>query len=1018
MEEVAATINLELQQLQQMDVKSGCAVRLCLFESDIISKIVISLKDEIVIKINIVCIEWIGCVYRNSPEFIRISLYFIDLMKTSSVFLISLLVFASLGSIHGISESESEGTKKNKFREREATDDALGYPNLDEDELLNAQCPQHLELRWQTEVSSSVYATPLIADINSDGKLDIVVSSFVHYLEVLEGSDGDKMPGWPAFHQSTVHSSPLLYDIDKDGVREIALATYNGEVLFFRVSGYMMSDKLEIPRLKVKKDWHVGLRADPVDRSHPDVHDESLVQEAVMNSIRQTNGSATGSGTSNLTTPADLTNTVNASNLENQGKFNDSQVDAGIKLPTSMDNSTLDSGSSKTSNAENGTNSRRRLLEDAASKGSEVGGSDSKASNGDIHAATVENDQGLEADADSSFELLRDSDELADEYSYDYDDYVDENMWGDEEWTETDHENLEDFVNVDSHILCTPVIADIDNDGVSEMVIAVSYFFDHESSLQFLVKMDLQPLMLCPSMLFIQVLDLQYYDNPEHLKELGGIDIGKYVAGGIVVFNLDTKQVKWTAQLDLSTDTGKFRAYVYSSPTVVDLDGDGNLDILVGTSYGLFYVFDHKVWDVLIRFCILFNNTVSIIYYYLDYYFSKTLKPKFLTYTIVNRQASHPFDTHRASRQQSQSTHTKPPQSQSSLGSPSLVGHHRASKLREKFPLEMAEIQGAVVAADINDDGKIELVTTDTHGNVAAWTAQGKEIWERHLKSLVPQGASVGDVDGDGHTDVVVPTLSGNVYVLSGKDGSDIRPYPYRTHGRVMNQQTRGEKEGLTIVTTSFDGYLYLIDGPTSCADVVDIGETSYSMVLADNVDGGDDLDLVVATMNGNAWRVHNQGRNNVANRFNRQGIYISPSSRAFRDEEGKNFWVEIEIIDKYRFPSGSQAPYNVTTTLLVPGNYQGERTMKQNKIFDRAGKYKIKLPTVGVRTTGTVLVEMVDKNGLHFSDEFSLTFHMYYYKLLKWLLVLPMLGMFGVLVILRPQEAMPLPSFSRNTDL
>jgi hypothetical protein len=40
--------------------------------------------------------------------------------------------------------------------------------------------------------------------------------------------------GWPAFHQSTVHSSPLLYDIDKDGVREIALATYNGEVLFFR----------------------------------------------------------------------------------------------------------------------------------------------------------------------------------------------------------------------------------------------------------------------------------------------------------------------------------------------------------------------------------------------------------------------------------------------------------------------------------------------------------------------------------------------------------------------------------------------------------------------------------------------------------------------------------------------------------------------------------------------------------------------------------------------------------------
>lgn len=63
-------------------------------------------------------------------------------------------------------------------------------------------------------------------------------------------------------------------------------------------------------------------------------------------------------------------------------------------------------------------------------------------------------------------------------------------------------------------------------------------------------------------------------------------------------------------------------------------------------------------------------------------------------------------------------------------------------KIREKFPLEMAEIQGGVVAADINDDGKIELVTADTHGNIAAWTAQGKEIWVTHVKSLVPQVSS------------------------------------------------------------------------------------------------------------------------------------------------------------------------------------------------------------------------------------------------------------------------------------
>lgn len=70
-----------------------------------------------------------------------------------------------------------------------------------------------------------------------------------------------------------------------------------------------------------------------------------------------------------------------------------------------------------------------------------------------------------------------------------------------------------------------------------------------------------------------------------------------------------------------------------------------------------------------------------------------------------------------------------------------------------------------------------------------------------------------------------------------GKDGSKIQPFPYRAHGRIMSpvllldMSKRGEKpQGLTLATTSFDGYLYLIEGSSGCADVVDIGETSYAI--------------------------------------------------------------------------------------------------------------------------------------------------------------------------------------------
>ena len=96
------------------------------------------------------------------------------------------------------------------------------------------------------------------------------------------------------------------------------------------------------------------------------------------------------------------------------------------------------------------------------------------------------------------------------------------------------------------------------------------------------------------------------------------------------------------------------------------------------------------------------------------------------------------------------------------------------------------------------------------------------------------QGATIGDVDGDGHTDVVIPTASGKIFVLRGSDGGMVAPFPFRTHGRVMapallvdlNKQDAGRK-GLTIAVTSFDGYFYLIEGSTGCADAIDIGETS-----------------------------------------------------------------------------------------------------------------------------------------------------------------------------------------------
>jgi hypothetical protein len=52
--------------------------------------------------------------------------------------------------------------------------------------LPRSACPSGASLRWTQEVAASVYATPLIADLHSDGTKQLVVPTFVHYLEALE----------------------------------------------------------------------------------------------------------------------------------------------------------------------------------------------------------------------------------------------------------------------------------------------------------------------------------------------------------------------------------------------------------------------------------------------------------------------------------------------------------------------------------------------------------------------------------------------------------------------------------------------------------------------------------------------------------------------------------------------------------------------------------------------------------------------------------------------------------------
>ncbi|GIL89184.1 hypothetical protein Vretimale_18615 [Volvox reticuliferus] len=936
-----------------------------------------------------------------------------------------------------------------KYRSRKADMDKEGDIQHEGPVPGVTRCGRHrLDLAWMSEATSSVYATPLITDLHADGRRDIVVPSFVHYLEVMEGPNGGQAVGWPAFHASSVHTSPLLYDIDFDGVRDIMLATYDGQILFFKDTGEKMTEGLQISRLRVRKDWYVGLDPkDPFDHSHPDVGDgdgdgagkanAGPDGKALPQQQQQQQQAGNTSPGSNATEPRpkgsieDRVKKFVRQITEYRQKYGDLAADKLMEETRSTNTAFYEAvvaairqqllqqelGANVTTSSQ--SLSRRRLMQatgaDEAAAG--TGGADTvetagagdavsgeAASSFDIFEDTYQGqlavDDGLsfdQADDVEEQQLLQQDDDAAAEFMdgfsnqdevdtaeaaadigaaafggdldsfldrLEYDEFGDLEVtaelreseaalhehgvdpraadpdelllnsyshlylgdyhgdgsrgrrgWSDEDFTQSTHPDAKGgYVYVDPHIMTTPAIADIDGDGHDELVVAVSYFYDRE-----------------------------YYDDPDHAKDLKGIDLSKYVASGVAVFDLRTRTEKWVQHLDLSTDTATYKAYAYSSPTLVDINKDGLLEVVVGTSMGFLYVLDAK-------------------------------------------------------------------------GAP-VAG----------WPIQMGEIQAQPLVADINNDGELEIFISDMRGNLAAFNIKGEEVWERHVRSAVSQGAVAGDIDGDGQLEVVVGTASGFIYALAGSTGTDIPNWPYRARGRVQAAPTITqliEGNGMQVVVPAFDGFLYVIDGLQGCADVADMGETSYAAVLIDDIDGDGMLELLSTTMNGNVyafetgapyhplktWTSQVMGPNGQVARFDFAGIFATPSSRRARDVAGERLQVQFEVVDKrVAFKAdgtllpGGRGPYNVTVVLKGVGVREmaaGDApVVGVADSFPGPGRYSVDIPAPKTQASAVVRLEMVDSSGLSYADEFPLSFHMHFHRLLKWAIALPLGLMLAVLL-------------------
>ena len=887
-----------------------------------------------------------------------------------------------------------------------------------------SSCGLDLSILWSAHVNSPILSTPVIFPAGLEGRKEVFLSTFYDAVEVLE-STGHKPWGWPMmFEDSVFLSSPILYDIDADGKNDVGVIDKNANLFFLRIGDYgqyLEDYHVQVPRLKVARNWFEGLDEDFADNQASISMFDRVSRDRPPVSSKDTEVTATTPDKARLPRPPGGKKDV-LSGLKM--KVNDHVSVPSNPLPE-VTKDPLGGGLKKkvsiAGESETTTAAGRRLTEINGTP-EEPSAIDNKADPVEsIHAAAGADidkaadsmdmpdpgipdtfgipdfgeggdrwmDRSGEDNASQDDYAATMSRHYAERYRFreHYADYDGDLRAGDDAdmffyASNINALNESHWINVDAHVLASATLADVNGDGRQELIIPVSYYFDAEE-----------------------------YAGKTNLD----FDPKKFIGGGVVCWDLVRQAWAWTAHLDLSTDHTHYKALIKAPPTVVDLDGDGRCEVIVGTDMGMLYVLDgetgftrrffpmqfHKIQaqvavadvvggdDLEIIVADMAGNLVcvsldgEVIW---DRHLSGTLP---FTPTIGDIDGDGYLDIVVVAQTKS--------------GAHLWAVHGHSGKTLDGFPIALPHdsvISAPVLLVDLHDynDPRFHVQSILSDPRLPPWVRHARS----HDASPVPSKAQAGDTSME---DGVGAFL--NSSTLGG-----IGP----SYGSTFKDGSR-HSQGLHLLVPAHDGHLYIVDTNRGCADTVDLGGEHMSATpLVDDVNGDGKLDILLTTLSGqvvlvgttvsyhplNTWDTFPKHRSNGFT-HGMMGISIPDSERrslAHNDVLGTaELPITFDIWDnRAELLTGSVGQRRYTVSFCRGTN---KATPILVQTFTQPGRYTVILPMAPPEAV-TLVLSMINDHGQMFEDAVAVSVGTRFYIWFKYLVVAPVLMVALPLLLIR----------------